>query len=398
MIDQQFRTTPLRLSFVITSLPVGGAETLLMNLVRRMDRTRVCPQVLCLKEAGELGERIAAEVPLTCRLLSHKFDVRILPRLIRMFRRQQTDAVITIGAGDKMFWGRLAAKLARVPVICSALHSTGWPDGVGRLNRMLTGITDGFIACAQNHANYLVNEEGFPRTKVFTIPNGVDVNRFRPNPSKRQWLRDELQIAGDANLVGIVAALREEKNHTQLIDAAHEILRNYPNTHFVLVGDGPMRSSIEDQIATHGLHGHFHLLGTRSDTYDILAALDIFVLTSKNEANPVSTLEALATGIPAVCPNVGSVSESVIHNRTGLLTKPLDSQSTADAIGRLLGAPVWARQLGDNGRNEVCDNWSLETMVHGYETLATMLYNTKASKPISPKSTHASTLPNHSIS
>ena len=373
------RTSPLNVSFIITSLPVGGAETLLVNLVRRLDKTRVQPQVICLKQPGELGDSIAREVPLKSQLLSGKFDFRILPRLINVFRNQQTDVVITVGAGDKMFWGRLAAKFAKVPVICSALHSTGWPDGVGKLNRLLTNITDGFIACANNHAKYMVEHECFPKSKVFTIPNGVDTLRFKPDDSLRGWLRNELNLPDDAKLVGIVAALREEKNHSQLVLAARDILREHPNTHFIVVGDGPMRGEIENTIGENGLTAHFHLLGSRSDTHLILPALDAFVLTSKNEANPVSILEALACGIPVAAPRVGSIHETVINGKTGLLTTPLDPFSTADAISRLLDNAVWSRQLGDNGRTEVERSWSLDTMVGGYEKLVAMLYNSKAS-------------------
>ena len=372
------RTSPLNVSFIITSLPVGGAETLLVNLVRQLDKSLVQPQVLCLKEAGELGDVIAREVPLKSHLLSGKFDLRILPRLISAFRCQQTDAVITVGAGDKMFWGRLAAKFAQVPVICSALHSTGWPDGVSRLNRMLTNITDGFIACARNHAQHMVESEGFPKSKVFMIPNGVDTQRFQPNVAQRRWLRSELNLPEQAKLVGIVAALREEKNHAQLVLAARDVLRAHPNTHFLLVGDGPMRSSIENMIGENGLTAHFHLLGSRSDTNLILPALDAFVLTSKNEANPVSILEALACGIPVAAPSVGSIHETVLHEKSGLLTTPLDPFSTADALIRLLGNAVWSRQLGQNGRSEVEQSWSLAAMVNGYEKLIAMLYNAKA--------------------
>jgi glycosyltransferase involved in cell wall biosynthesis len=378
MASQTVRTAPLHLSFVITSLPVGGAETLLVNLVKRLDRERFEPQVICLKQPGALGEKIAQQVTLHSGLLCHKYDFRVLPRLVRIFRQQQTDAVITVGAGDKMFWGRLAARLASVPVICSALHSTGWPDGVSRLNRSLTPITDGFIACAQNHAAHLVNEEGFPKSKVFMIPNGVDVERFRPNAARRSWLRNSLKLASDVKLVGIVAALREEKNHQQLILAAREVLRNNPHTHFVLVGDGPMRVEIEESIAQHGLGLHFHLLGSRSDTQDILAGLDVFVLTSKNEANPVSILEALASGVPVVSPRVGSIPETVIDEFTGLLTTPLDWECTADGITRLLENATWARLLGQNGRAEVAEKWSLEAMVSGYENLILSLYNAKS--------------------
>ncbi len=371
------RTSPLNVSFITTSLPVGGAETLLVNLVRRLDKSRVQPQVLCLKEAGELGDVIAREVPLQSQLLIGKYDFRILPRLIRAFRSQQTDAVITVGAGDKMFWGRLAAKFAKVPVICSALHSTGWPDGVSKLNRMLTRITDGFIACAQNHAQHMIENEGFPKSKVFMIPNGVDTLRFKPNTAQRNWLRSELNLPGDAGLIGIVAALREEKNHAQLVLAARDVLREHPSTHFLLVGDGPMRGSIENCIGENGLAAHFHLLGSRSDTHRILPGLDAFVLTSKNEANPVSILEALACGIPVAAPRVGSIHETVIHEKTGLLTTPLDPFSTADALSRMLDNAVWSRQLGENGRSEVEQFWSLDAMVGGYEKLIAMLYNTK---------------------
>lgn len=376
----QTRTSPLNVSFIITSLPVGGAETLLVNLVRCLDRSLVQPQVICLKEAGDLGEKIASEVPLHSGLLSSKFDFRVLTRLGHIFRSQQTDAIITVGAGDKMFWGRLAAKFAKVPVICSALHSTGWPDGVSKLNRMLTGITDGFIACANNHARHLVEHEGFPKSKVFMIPNGVDALRFQPDSAQRNWLRGELNVPKDSRLIGTVAALREEKNHSQLVLAARDILREHHNTHFVLVGDGPMRGAIENCIAENGLAAHFHLMGNRGDTHRILPGLDGFVLTSKMEANPVSILEALACGIPVAAPRLGSIHETVIHEKTGLLTVPLDPFSTADALSRLLDNAVWARQLGENGRTEVKKFWSLDTMVSGYEKLIAMLYNSKAAK------------------
>ena len=95
-------------------------------------------------------------------LLAHKYDLRVWPRLMQLLRERQTDAVITVGAGDKMFWGRLAAKRVGVPVILSALHSTGWPDGVGRLNRLLTPITDAFIAVADRTASILRRTKAFP--------------------------------------------------------------------------------------------------------------------------------------------------------------------------------------------------------------------------------------------
>ena len=94
--------------------------------------------------------------------------------------------MVTVGAGDKMFWGRLAARRVGVPVIVSALHSTGWPDGVGRLNRLLTPITDAFIAVAASHGRFLIERTGFPADKVAVIPNGVDTQRFAPVYQRRR--------------------------------------------------------------------------------------------------------------------------------------------------------------------------------------------------------------------
>src|SRR4029078_7016337 len=115
---------------------------------------RIAPELCCLKTLGTLGEQMASEVPVHHGLLKHKLDVRVLGRLTKLLREREIDAVVTVGAGDKMFWGRLAARRAGVPVVICALHSTGWPDCITWLNRRLTPLTDAFIAVAEKHAKY----------------------------------------------------------------------------------------------------------------------------------------------------------------------------------------------------------------------------------------------------
>jgi len=371
-LDAQPRE-PLRVMFLLTSMPVGGAETLLVNLVRRMDRARFRPGICCLKERGELGESLAGEMAVHSRLLSGKYDLRVLPRLARLLRRERTGAVVTVGAGDKMFWGRLAARLARVPVAVSALHSTGWPDGIGRLNRLLTPLTDGFIAVAEEHRRYLVHQEGLPEEKVHTIPNGVDVHRFAPLPASSE-LRDELDIPETAPLVGIVAALRPEKNHRLFLQAAARVQRSIPEAHFLIVGDGPLRPQLEQTAADLQLSSHVHFLGTRPDVPAVLSMLDVFALSSDNEANPVSILEAMAMAKPVVATQVGSVAESVVDGTTGYLVKPGDPSELAGRIVQLLQDPLLARSLGQAGRECVVRHWSLERMVEGYERLIEELH------------------------
>jgi len=372
---------PLRTLFVITSMPVGGAETLLVELVRRMDRSRFIPELCCLKELGPLGEVLSREVTTLSRVIRHKYDVRVLRRLTGHLREMQVDAVVTVETGDAMFWGRLAARLAGVPVICSALHTTGYPNRIERLNRMLAPITDALIAVAEPHGRYLVDEGGCPAHKVRVIPNGVDVERFHPRwPSKA--LEQELGLKPGSPVVGVVAALRPEKNHSLFLEAAHGIRRQLPDVRFVIVGDGPERANIERRVAELSLDGAVHLVGTRSDVPDVLSLFDVFLLTSHMEANPVSLLEAMASEIPVVAPRVGSVPETVIDGKTGLLSEPGDAEGTAEKVLTLLADRPRAEAMGRAGREEVISRWSVERMVEGYEELIAGIYASKAKEPL----------------
>ncbi|MBB3207415.1 glycosyltransferase involved in cell wall biosynthesis [Rhodopirellula rubra] len=368
---------PLTCCFVITSMPVGGAETLLVNLMRRMDPDRVRPEVICLKEAGPLGEEIAAEFPVHSGLIGGKYDVAVVSRIAKLLRKRGADVVITVGAGDKMFWGRLAAKLAGVPVIASALHSTGWPDGVGKLNRLLTPITDAFIGVAQSHGNFLREFEKFPASKVNVIRNGVDCDRFCPDPDARQSVFDELGIPANAQVIGLVAALRHEKNHSMLVKAAARLREWHPDLHTLIIGEGPERATIEPLREQLGVVDRVHLLGNRSDTPRLLAAMDVFTLCSLNEASPVSILEALACATPVVSTNVGSISETVIPDHTGLLVESEDVEGFANAISQLLNDPGTRRSMGEQGRELVIETGSLTSMVDGYENLMHRIYAEK---------------------
>jgi len=364
--------------FVITCMPVGGAETLLVNLVRRLDRSRFAPELCCLKFLGPLGEELAREVPAFTGLLSNKHDIRVWGRLTRLLRERRIDAVITVGTGgDKMFWGRLAAWCAGVPVIASALHSTGLPDHVEWLNRRLESLTDAFIAVAQPHAEYLTRCEGCPPHKVRVVPNGVDIERFRPiSPAPR--LREELGLPPGAPVAAIVAALRPEKNHELFLRVAALARREAPSAQFLIVGDGALRPRLEALANDLGLAGIVHFLGTRSDIPELLSCVDVLALSSHMEANPVSILEGLACEKPVVATRVGSIPETVKDGVNGYLVPAGDAQHMAERLAELLNDRALARQLGQAGRRLVVADWSLERMVEGYQDLIHEIYSTKA--------------------
>ncbi|MCA9212852.1 MAG: glycosyltransferase, partial [Planctomycetales bacterium] len=300
-------------------------------------------------------------------------------------------AVITVGCGDKMFWGRIAAKLAHVPVVASALHSTGWPDGVGRLNRLLTPWTDAFIAVATDHGRHLVEMERFPESKVTVIPNGVDTDRFRYDGNEARRIREEFNIPLTSPVAGIVAALRPEKNHEMFLSVAKRVKEFLPDTHFIVVGDGLRREELEQLSRSMQLENRVHFLGTRSDTPAILSAMNVFCLTSHNEANPVSILEALSVGIPVVATDVGSVRLTVKPGITGFLAEPGNESEYSDHVISLLEDRRLACSLGEQGRDEVITHWSLQTMVNGYQDLIRRIY---ASKVSTERSSSARTIEN----
>ena len=364
---------PLRVLFMLTSMPVGGAETLLINLIRRLDRNLIEPEICCLKEPGPLGDEMAAEVPVHANFIRSKTDFRVVGRLSQLMKERQIDAIVTVGAGDKMFWGRLAAWRAGVPVITSALHSTGWPDGIGWLNHRLTPITDGFIACAGNHGKHLVRRERLPQQKVFVIPNGIDTHRFQPHSNSAAG-RDALDLPANAKLMTIVAALRPEKNHSRFLRIASEVRKRVSDAEFLIVGDGPERPKLETLARELDIEDCVHFLGSRSDIPELLAVSDLFALTSDNEASPVSIMEAMACGLPVVASDVGSIPEMVIDSVTGYCVPKTDESQFADRICSILACEKTQRRMARSGRIHVEENGSLEVMVSGYEQLLAMLY------------------------
>jgi glycosyltransferase involved in cell wall biosynthesis len=267
--------------------------------------------------------------------------------------------------------------------VLSALHSSGWPDGVGRLNRLLTPITDGFIAVADSHGAFLVTEEGFPAERVFVIPNGVDTARFAPVPDATS-IRHEIAVGATDPVVSIVAALRPEKNHELFLDVARRVTQRIANAKFLIVGDGPRREPLERLAAEMGVAESVRFLGTRDDVPRLLSTSDVFALTSHNEASPVSILEAMSVGKPVVATNVGSIGEAVTEGHTGFLVPPSDAVAFAHRVVELVENPLRAQAMGAAARQAVVARWSVEAMVRGYERLIASIYCRKGSIQAAP--------------
>ncbi len=238
-------------------------------------------------------------------------------------------------------------------------------------------MTDAFIAVAEAQGRYLAEHEGCPAAKIRIIPNGVNVEKFHP-----RWpiavLQREFALEPGSPAVGIVAALRAEKNHELFLQAAKLIYHALPSTRFLVIGDGPRRRELESLAGELGIQDAVRFTGTRSDVAEMLSLVDVVMLSSHMEANPISILEAMACEKPVVATRVGSVPETVLDGRTGYLVPPGDAHGLARHTLELLCHPDHAALLGRAGREQVIAHWSVERMVKGYQDLIAGLYEAKA--------------------
>jgi glycosyltransferase involved in cell wall biosynthesis len=391
---------PVPVAFITTTMGIGGAERMLFDLIGRLDRSLFRPVLVCLKEPMSLGEQLARRgVSVHGRLLRGRMDVAVISRLARVLRREGVQVACTVGTGgDRSFWGRLAARWAGVPVVISCPHSMGLPDHFEPHNRMLTGITDAFVAVAKRQKLYLARSQGLPAAKIHVIHNGVDLERFTPRESNGEF-RQRLGIPLDAPVAGVVACLRPEKNLGLFLDAAACVHDQLPHARYLIIGDGPQRKKLESLARDLGIDQCVHFAGLCSDVRDGIAAMDVVMLTSLSEAFPISLLEAMASARPVIATRVGAIPEMVVHNEGGLLVPPNDCDSLAAAMTELLADPTRCRQMGQSARAFVQQRFDVRTMVRGYERLFARLLTMRLSAEL-PRSAcrFAASVPESAIS
>jgi glycosyltransferase involved in cell wall biosynthesis len=324
----------------------------------------------CLRAPGPVGESLRRQgVALAAALAPGRLDPRNWRRLARHIRALAPDVVYLLDHSNALLYGRVAARLAGVPAQVCAVHRTGRADGrrgLGRVDRALMPLSDRVIAVSHTHAAYLAQREGVTAARIAVIHNGVDPARFGPRlvGPTRAVRRNELGLPPDAPLLGIVAALRPEKNH-QLLLASLARLTGPPAPQLVVVGDGPLRAQLQRRAGELGVADRVHWLLTRGDVPRVLACLDLLVLSSLPvvETFPMCVLEAMAAELPVVCTDVGSVREMLGDGASGVLVPPGDAVALAAAIAGVVADPLAAARMGSAGRIRVAEHFTRARMV-----------------------------------
>lgn len=222
------------------------------------------------------------------------------------------------------------------------------------------------FVCASNAIRQILITDGLPSEQVVTVYEGISLPHVAAAPPAK--LHEELWLPHGAPLVGNIAALVPHKGQRHLIDAVLLVLREVPEAHFVIVGEGELQSALERQVKHLHLERHVHLLGFRPDPLSVLKGLDLFVMSSVTEGLGTSVLDAMAVSRPVVATRAGGLPEIVQDGRTGFLVPIRDPRAMADAIVHLLNDPALRARFGDAARARVEAQFTAERMVE--ETLA----------------------------
>lgn len=373
------RAQPVRILHIINDLSIGGAEMMLFRLLSQNSRQRFDPVVISLMDRGSLRARIEGlGIPVyTARMKPGLPTPSGIWRLIRLVRQIKPDLI-----QGWLYHGSLAAQIAglglgkKVPVLWSihcSIYSLSFEKkltaAVVRFCALLSRLASNIIFVS--HTSRSQHEAlGYRIEHSCVVPNGIDTNLFAADAEARVSVRTELGLPRSALLVGVIGRFHQMKDHANFLNAAGRITKR-PDTHFLLAGRDvdPENCALTDLIRKLGLVERTHLLGERADIARLVAALDIFCLSSSHgESFPIIVGEAMSSEIPCVVTDVGDVAWMV--SETGYVVPPRDPVALAAACEAFLNlGPQGRGALGQAARTRVVDLFSLSSIVAKYEEL-----------------------------
>ncbi|WP_019674621.1 TIGR03088 family PEP-CTERM/XrtA system glycosyltransferase [Arsukibacterium perlucidum] len=368
---------------VLWSFRTGGLENGVVNLINQLDPAEFRHSIICLADYDQaFFSRIQRDnVQIFCLNKSPGHDVGSFWRCFRLLRQLKPDICHSRNLAAMEY--QLAALLARVPLRVHGEHGWDLTDLAGQnkkyvfLKQLFKSIIHRYICLSQEGRNYLQNVVGVPADRLSQICNGVDTRRFTPTKQPQSVLPGQLVLANKI-IFGSVGRIADVKNQQLLVAAYIELCQQdtaFKNaTALVIIGDGPARSQLQQQLATAGLNEQCWLPGDRSDIASILPELSVFVLPSLAEGISNTILEAMACGLPVIASNVGGNAELVNAGplaaaQTGWLFASNNKLQLQQLMLQCQQAPAAWSKLAENARAAAEQKFSLDTMVGGYRQL-----------------------------
>lgn len=364
-----WRDLPLKVVHLISGGDTGGAKTHVLSLARELQKT-IPVRLICFMEGPFLSEARALGLDIQILKQRRRADFSVLRELVRIVREEHYDIVHAHGARANLNVALVKRRLG-VPCI-TTVHSDYRLDFIGNIYKAL--VYTPLNSVALRHFDYYVTvarpvrevliKRGFPADRIFTITNGIDFDaELRTLPRATALATAGLDVPSDAPLIGIVGRLAPVKDHPTFLRAAATVLRERPDAHFLIIGDGEERPRLEELAAQLGIAAHVHFLGYRADPNPLMSAFDVNVLTSRNEGGlPYALLEGARLRLATVSTTVGGVRDMIRDGETGLLFAPGDDAALARHLLALLGEPGRRRLLGENLYQYANRHFSLRQM------------------------------------
>jgi sugar transferase (PEP-CTERM/EpsH1 system associated) len=359
-------SAPAAIAHVLSSFAIGGQERLALELAtgQRAAGHRVLAVSLARPPDGPLASEFArAGIEVASVAKRGGVDPTLPPRLALRLHRFGAELVHTHNP-QALIYGAPAARLCGARAVHTK-HGAN-PDRGRRLwlRRAAARLVDAYVAVSDATAQVARTSGEAKNGKLRVIPNGIDVERFRPDPGARVRLRAELGIAESAWVVGTVGRLAPEKDQELLLRAAAPLCDG--GVHLLLVGDGPRAQPLQALARTLGVAHTVHFVGARSDVAALLAAMDVFVLSSRTEGLPLVVPEAMAAGLPVVSTAVGGIPGVIDDGATGFLVPAGDEARLRERLEALDRDRERARACGQRARQVAEAHYSARRMVRDY--------------------------------
>jgi len=372
------------LLYVITKLELGGAQKQLLSLIRSLDKERfdillftACDGLL-LKEASCIKGLTLRKSRYLERPINPLKDLLALIEIYRFIKKNNIDIVHTHSSKAGIL-GRFAAKLAKVKFVIHTVHGWSFNDYQPILSRIFficlerfsAHFTDKLIVVShydkQKGLKNRIGDEG----KYKLIRYGIEYTEFFRADGK---IKEELGINSTDLVVGMISCFKPQKSPQDFIKLSFLVNQIFPNVKFLLVGDGVLRNQIKKLINNFKLQDKVILTGWRKDISRILSAIDIFVLTSLWEGLPIVVLEAMSANLPVVATHTGGIEEVIIEDKTGFLVSPSNMNTMSEKIAILLKDESLRRQMGQNAKNNLGIQFTVQNMVRNNQDLYVSLF------------------------
>ncbi len=358
---------------VIHALGVGGAEVLVDVMVRRMDDRYRCV-VAVLDEVGEIGERLLADGFVVEHLHRQAGIDRGCARRLDAFAKREGADILHAHQYTPFFQAMLSRGLLGSRPVLFTEHGRHFPDLPSRkraiVNRLMLRRRDRLVGVGGAVRQALIDNEGLPSGRVEVVYNGVDLQALAAAaPDARPRIRAEFGFSDTDSVVVQVARLHELKDHQTALRAIQEAVRQQPTVRLLIVGEGDQRATIEASIRKLKLEQHVRLAGNRADVADLLAAADVFLMSSISEGIPLTIIEAMAAGLPVVSTAVGGIPEMIRHAENGFLANSGDSSGLASSLVLLQQNPTLRNTVAVAGREQAMQSFSQQGMLDGYRNI-----------------------------